>query len=70
MRYEIVDCSEIIISAMEVKDTEKRLEGLQTNNKVLVAGFVKEFESAWERAVPAKIRIEEIRRKSKIREPI
>lgn len=70
VRYEIVDRSEIIISAMEVKDTEKRLEGLQTNNKVLVAGFVNEFESAWERAVPAKIRIEEIRRKSKIREPI
>ena len=66
VRYEIVDRSEIIISAMDVKDTEKRLEGLQTNNKVLVAGFVNEFESAWEKAVPAKIRIDEIRRKSKI----
>ena len=63
VRYEIVDRSEIIISAMDVKDTEKRLEGLQTNNKVLVAGFVNEFESAWEKATPAKIRIDEIRRK-------
>ncbi|MDG6999214.1 MAG: hypothetical protein JRN15_08880 [Nitrososphaerota archaeon] len=66
VRYEIVDRSEIIISAMDVKDTEKKLEGLQTNNKVLVAGFVNEFESAWEKAVPAKIRIDEIRKKAKI----
>lgn len=66
VRYEIVDGSEIIISAMDVKDTEKRLEGLQTNNKVLVAGFVNEFESAWKKAIPAKIRIEEIRIKAKV----
>ena len=65
IRYQIIDRSDIIISTMNVKEAERRLQGLQTNNKVLVTGFVREFEKEWEKAIPAKNRIEEIRNHKK-----
>ena len=65
VRYEIADRSEIIISSMNFKNEEVKLEGIRTNNEVLVNGFRKDFEDLWCQAIPAKVKIDELRKKMK-----
>lgn len=63
VRYQVVDDSQVIISSMDFKTDERRLEGVITNKQVLVNGFKKEFEEMWRRSMLAKTRIAKIRQK-------